>query len=201
MALIRNQRNGTAGAAGSRRLAALGNRTQLRLYPCSYARAGAAASSTSGTWGPARGAGIHLGASTGDARRRRSGIQERRGREAIFRAAQPEPVGQRAPRRSLKGGPRRLVADIPGTGLHAQEHARPAAPAAQARPRLHRAGWRAAPQRPSASDRRARLPSGAYASMMPRQEPEGMGSFPKSLPYTPEQILDNDFYPGPIDER
>jgi Domain of unknown function DUF29 len=27
------------------------------------------------------------------------------------------------------------------------------------------------------------------------------GTFPKSLPYTPEQILDDDFYPGPIDER
>ena len=28
-----------------------------------------------------------------------------------------------------------------------------------------------------------------------------MGAFPKSLPYAPEQILDNDFFPGPIDER
>jgi hypothetical protein len=27
------------------------------------------------------------------------------------------------------------------------------------------------------------------------------GTFPESLPYTPEQILDDDFYPGPIDER
>ena len=27
-----------------------------------------------------------------------------------------------------------------------------------------------------------------------------LGTFPQSLPYTPEQILDNDFYPGPIDE-
>jgi Domain of unknown function DUF29 len=27
------------------------------------------------------------------------------------------------------------------------------------------------------------------------------GTFPKSLPYTPEQILDDDFYPGPIDDR
>jgi hypothetical protein len=27
------------------------------------------------------------------------------------------------------------------------------------------------------------------------------GTFPKSLPYTPEQILDDDFYPGPIEER
>jgi hypothetical protein len=26
-------------------------------------------------------------------------------------------------------------------------------------------------------------------------------TFPKSLPYTPEQILDRGFYPGPIDER
>jgi len=26
-------------------------------------------------------------------------------------------------------------------------------------------------------------------------------TFPKSLPYTAEQILDNDFYPGPIDEQ
>jgi hypothetical protein len=28
-----------------------------------------------------------------------------------------------------------------------------------------------------------------------------LGTFPKSPPYTPEQILDTDFYPGPIDER
>jgi hypothetical protein len=28
-----------------------------------------------------------------------------------------------------------------------------------------------------------------------------LGTFPKSLPYAPEQILDNDFYPGPIDEQ
>jgi hypothetical protein len=28
-----------------------------------------------------------------------------------------------------------------------------------------------------------------------------LGTFPKSLPYTPEQIVDDDFYPGPIDER
>ena len=27
------------------------------------------------------------------------------------------------------------------------------------------------------------------------------GIFPKSLPYTPEQFLDDDFYPGPIEER
>ena len=26
-------------------------------------------------------------------------------------------------------------------------------------------------------------------------------TFPQSLPFTPEQILDDDFYPGPIDER
>jgi hypothetical protein len=26
------------------------------------------------------------------------------------------------------------------------------------------------------------------------------GTFPNSLPYTPEQILDADFYPGPIDD-
>jgi hypothetical protein len=26
-------------------------------------------------------------------------------------------------------------------------------------------------------------------------------TFPKSLPYTPEQFLDHDFYPGPIDDR
>jgi hypothetical protein len=26
-------------------------------------------------------------------------------------------------------------------------------------------------------------------------------TFPESLPYPPEQILDDDFYPGPIDER
>jgi Domain of unknown function DUF29 len=26
-------------------------------------------------------------------------------------------------------------------------------------------------------------------------------AFPKSLPYTPTQILDDDFFPGPIDER
>jgi hypothetical protein len=26
-------------------------------------------------------------------------------------------------------------------------------------------------------------------------------TFPKSLPYTAEQILDDDFYPGPIDQR
>jgi hypothetical protein len=26
------------------------------------------------------------------------------------------------------------------------------------------------------------------------------GTFPESLPYTPEQILNDDFYPGPIDE-
>ena len=26
-------------------------------------------------------------------------------------------------------------------------------------------------------------------------------TFPRSLPYTPEQILDNEFYPGPIEEQ
>ena len=29
----------------------------------------------------------------------------------------------------------------------------------------------------------------------------GISTFPKSLPYTPEQILDDDFYPGPIDQQ
>jgi hypothetical protein len=28
-----------------------------------------------------------------------------------------------------------------------------------------------------------------------------IGTFPQSLPYTPEQILDANFYPGPIDEQ
>ena len=28
-----------------------------------------------------------------------------------------------------------------------------------------------------------------------------MSTFPEALPYTPEQIMDDDFYPGPIDER
>jgi hypothetical protein len=26
-------------------------------------------------------------------------------------------------------------------------------------------------------------------------------TFPKSLPYSPEQLLDEDFFPGPIDEK
>jgi hypothetical protein len=34
-----------------------------------------------------------------------------------------------------------------------------------------------------------------------RERGQGRNRGPKSLPYTPEQILDEEFHPGPIDER